>query len=247
LAWTLAGLDACGGAVVRPAELGGPCKRDGDCQVGLHCTFRGFEGLCNDEGALCSDACSNGLTCAALFGATQSTCWHLPRRVGDSCDDTRAQCGPGLSCYGITTRSCVELDSFRGQPCAGDWQCPQELGCVYGADGGACTDPATGTAAVDVDCSSRQCPAGLVCNQGFDPPRCRLAGGSGDVCFRGAEVGMPGADCADPLVCNWALSKRVGSGLCAQPGAAGAACARDEECGAGLACARADGGDARCE
>jgi len=221
LAWALVALAACGGTTsVKPADLAGPCKKDSDCKTGLHCSSRGFEGTCTDMGGALGDSCGG---------------------------DQLAPCGAGLTCYGVTSRTCVDPESFRGQPCAADWQCPPELGCVYGADGGTCMDPGVGIANVDVDCASRQCPTGLVCNQGFDPPRCRLAGGPGDVCFRGAEVGAPGTDCADELVCNWALSTRAGSGLCAPPGAAGAACLRDEECAVGLACVRADGGDSTCE
>jgi hypothetical protein len=236
-----------------PQQVGQGCTHNEDCAPGLSCQqFLGSEGSCSDEGVACGVSCPSGLTC--VDGGEGPGCWHLPRRLGDSCHDPTFSCGVGLTCFavpgakaqgnGLSTLACVALDAYRGAPCAGGWECPTELACRFGADGGTCQIAGDG---LDTDCSAAPCGSGLGCNQGFQPPRCRPPGIAGEPCFRGGETGLPGSDCAAGLVCNWALpASAAGTGQCADPGSLGSPCLRAEECGSGLSCSSVDGGLSQC-
>ena len=234
-------LVACAAAAARQ-DKGGPCAKDQDCATGLACLTS--TGTCSDDGFSCppSGTCPAGLSCLTVSLAFPA-CVHIPRRADDSCDDQQLACGAGLGCFGLESRTCVVPDDYRGRACSFGWECPPTLACQFGPDGGACADPGDG---LDDDCTETKCAAPSSCNQGYDPPRCRPPGSVGEPCFRGAELGLPGGDCAEALVCNWALSDRAGAGRCAEPGVSGTSCRRDEECTTGLTCLPSDGGSATC-
>jgi hypothetical protein len=226
---------ACRSDAPRSAD-GGPCDDSGDCQPGLVCARAGFTGTCRAEGFPCSEKCPEGLTCVSSY------CWRLPRQEGQRCEDDRFPCAPGLVCWG-EIGSCVDPSKINGQFCTQTLGCPMGLACNYGGATSTCGEPGR----QDADCTRDACSPDLVCNQAFEPPRCRTRGAESDVCASDGASAAGAPDCQPGLVCNWAFGAGFGTGRCEPPGALDSACSVDSDCSDGLTCTAAgDGGGTQC-
>lgn len=182
---------------------------DPACNLGFSCE----DGQCVQGDGSCSPACSVGFACSAgqCVPADQvpGGGGPSPRAVGAACTTT-ADCDTG-ACFpepSFPGGYCSEI--CGGQVIASGAQCPAGSACVQlGQASAAC---------VDTCASGDDCRAGYACKS--------IQGVS--VCYPGCSSN---AECPTGAACN------TSTGICESgyvaPGAVGAGCAADGECGAG--------------
>ena len=237
-------VDECLDTIVGTVDENGPCTLDFECTGDLFCKADGAcPGACTalqPAGTECtdSDECMNGLVCDDNLDICAA-----PLGVGESCDDTTANCAMSLGCWGSdeqagTPGTCMTNDSLfaletgascdiqTGELCAVDTFCALEVDMQAQKLVGTC-EPAVASGAACKTSFPDQCPANEYCKT--PPQQPQQAPDLNGVC---TPTPVAGEACLGQQV--WAAKCVAGTacvdGTCEAIARLGESCSGDDAC-----------------